>query len=83
MLFEATGRYERNLQAGLASAGIAFARVNPLLARAFARATGRLAQTDAIDAGLLAAMARALNPAPQAPADPERQELADLHRRRA
>ena len=83
MLFEATGRYDRQLQQQLHAAGIDFARVNPLQARAFARATGQLAKTDAIDARMLAAMAQALNPAPQPPADPERGELADLHRRRA
>ena len=83
VLLEATGRYDRHLQQGLAQAGIAFTRVNPLHARAFARATGRLAKTDRIDARLLAAMAQALTPTPQPPADRERQELADLHRRRA
>ena len=83
VVFEATGRYDRALQRQLAAAGIDWARVNPLHARAFARATGRLAKTDAIDAHLLAAMAQALTPVPQAPVDADRQELADLHRRRA
>ena len=75
VLFEATGRYDRRLQEGLAAAGLSFARVNPLHARAFARATGRLAKTDAIDARLLAAMAQALTPTPQPPADLERQAI--------
>jgi transposase len=83
VLFEATGCYDRVLQQGLGAAGIGFARVNPMQARAFARATGRLAKTDAIDAQLLAAMAQALKPAARPPLEPERQELADLHRRRA
>jgi transposase len=83
VLFEATGRYDWQLQQQLHAAGISFARVNPLHARAFARATGQLAKTDAIDARLLAAMAQAFNPAPQPPDDPERLELAELHRRRA
>jgi transposase len=83
VLFEATGRYDRQLQQQLHSAGISLVRVNPLHARAFARATGQLAKTDAIDARLLAAMAQALTPAPQPPDDPERLELAELHRRRA
>lgn len=82
VLFEATGRYDRLLQQALAAAGIDFARVNPLHARAFARARGQLAKTDSIDARQLAAMAQALTPTPQSPPDPERQELADLHRRR-
>lgn len=83
VLFEATGRYDRQLQQQLQAAGIACARVNPLHARAFARACGVLAKTDAIDARMLAAMAQALTPPLHPPADPERLELADLHRRRA
>ena len=83
VLFEATGRYDRHLQQVLSAAGIDFARINPLHARAFAQATGQLAKTDAIDAQMLAAMAQALRPAPHARPDPQRLELADLHRRRA
>jgi transposase len=83
VLFEATGRYDRHLQHSLAAAGVAYVRVNPMHARAFARATGQLAKTDKIDARLLATMAQALTPQPQQPIDPERLELADLHRRRA
>ena len=82
VLFEASGRYDRQLQLMVHQAGIGFARVNPLHARAFARATGRLAKTDSIDARMLAAMAQALRPAPHSPVDAERLELADLHRRR-
>ena len=83
VLLEATGHYDRELRRQMQAAGMRFARVNPARARAFAHATGRLAKTDAIDAQLLAAMAQALNPAPHEPADQERQNLADLHRRRA
>lgn len=83
VLFEATGRYDRQLQQHLHGAGIGFARVNPLHARAFARASGRLAKTDAIDARLLAAMAQAFTPTPQPPDDPQRLDLAELHRRRS
>jgi len=83
VLLEATGHYDRELRRQMQAAGMRFARVNPARARAFAHATGRLAKTDAIDAQLLAAMAQALNPAPHEPADQERQDLADLHRRRA
>lgn len=46
------------LQLQLHAAGIDLVRVKPLLA-AFARSTGRLAKTEAIDACLLAAMAHA------------------------
>lgn len=83
VLFEATGRYDRLLGQQLRQSGISFVRANPIQARAFARATGRLAKTDAIDARLLAAMAQALELAPEPSPQPERQDLADLHRRRA
>jgi transposase len=73
VLFEATGRYDRRLQLALSQAGIAFARVNPARARAFARAAGYLAKTDAVDAQMLAAMAQSLQPAPT----PERDEARD------
>lgn len=72
VLFEATGRYDWLLGQQLRQAGISFVRVNPMQARAFARATGRLAKTDAIDARLLAAMAQALDLAPDASPQPER-----------
>ena len=54
VVFEATGRYDTILRGALAQAGITHARVNPEQARHFARATGRRAKTDAIDARMLA-----------------------------
>lgn len=82
VLFEATGPYDACLRRELTAAAIPFARVNPARARAFARATGRLAKTDAIDAQMLAAMARALRPACEPAPSPERETLARLHKRR-
>jgi len=82
VVFEASGGYERPLAAMLGRAGVAFARVNPRQAREFARATGRRAKTDAIDAELLARMGRALELAPTPPEDPDRGRLADLIARR-
>lgn len=80
--FEATGPYDLALRRALDQAGCRFVRVNPARARDFARATGRLAKTDAIDARMLAAMARTLALAPDQPADPAHQHLARLHKRR-
>src|SRR5215468_12688583 len=59
VLFEATGRYDARLRKALEAEGISFARVNPARARDFARATGRLAKTDAMR--MLAAMAQSLS----------------------
>lgn len=60
VVFEPTGRYHARLEQALSRAGLAAHKVNPLHARRFAQATGRLAKTDRIDAGLLAQMGAAL-----------------------
>lgn len=82
VVFEASGGYERPLAQALAKAGISFARVNPRQARDFARATGRLAKTDRVDARVLAEMGRALPLRLTPPEDPDRARLADLVARR-
>ncbi|WP_315857034.1 IS110 family transposase [Cognatiluteimonas sedimenti] len=50
VVLEATGGYEEPLLEACGDAGFWVARVNPRQARKFARATGELAKTDAIDA---------------------------------
>jgi transposase len=82
VVFEASGGYERPLVAALARVGVAFARVNPRQARDFARATGRLAKTDRVDAEVLARMGQALELAPTLPEEPDRVRLAGLIARR-
>jgi transposase len=82
IVFEATGAYDARLRQALTQAGLRFARVNPAQARAFARATGQLAKTDALDARGLAAMGQALALTPDAAPDPHRAPLAKLHKRR-
>ena len=82
VLFEATGRYDTALRHALSRHGVPFARVNPAQARDFARAAGVLAKTDAVDARMLAAMAKALRPKPDAPSLPEHDRLTQLVRRR-
>lgn len=82
LVCEATGGYTRRLERDLAHRRIAFSRINPRQIRDFARATGRLAKTDAIDAGIILRFAQTMQP-PAAPAPSEAQiELADLVRRR-
>src|SRR5579859_4147552 len=51
---EATGGYEREAAAALAAEGFAVAIVNPGQVRAFAKASGRLAKTDKLDAETIA-----------------------------
>jgi transposase len=82
VVFEATGHYDGALRHALAAAGVGYARVNPQQARDFARACGRLAKTDRLDAALLAEMGRALQIAADLPPDPTREKLALLGRRR-
>jgi transposase len=82
VVFEASGGYERPLAGALDAAGVAYARVNPRQAREFARASGRLAKTDKVDAEVLAELGRALAPRPTPPADPAETRLAGLVARR-
>jgi transposase len=82
VVVEASGGYERPLTEALRHAQVDCARVNPRQAREYARATGRLAKTDRVDAEVLARMGRALELAPTPPADPDRTRLADLVARR-
>lgn len=81
VVFEASGGYDRPLVLALDAEGVRYARVNPRQAREFARATGRLAKTDKVDACVLAAMGR-LDLKPTEPVDPARRRLCDLIARR-
>ena len=82
IVLEATGGYEAPVAAALASAGLPVAVVNPRQVRDFARALGRLAKTDRLDARTLAEFAR-LGHARRAEKVPEnRQLLEDLVTRR-
>lgn len=82
VVFEATGSYDSFLRHTLADAGIPHARVHPERARHFARYAGFAAKTDRIDARMLAEMGRYGGLRPEPPADPERDRLRALHRRR-
>jgi len=82
VVFEATGVYDLELREALSRAGIRFARINPARARDFARASGQLAKTDPIDARMLAAFARAMQPATEQAVNPARNALARLAKRR-
>ena len=62
IVLEATGGIERQLTRALASAELPVVVVNPRQVRDFAKATGQLAKTDNIDAGVLARFAEAVRP---------------------
>lgn len=62
IVLEATGGYERAAVAAMITAGLPVCVVNPRQVRDFARATGKLAKTDAIDAAVLAHFAQAVRP---------------------
>jgi transposase len=72
VVMEATGGLERDVAAALTVAKIPAAVVNARQVRDFARATGKLAKTDGIDASVLAHFANAVRP----PAQPIADELA-------
>jgi transposase len=79
---EATGGYERVVVGMLHLAGIPVSVVNARQVRDFARATGRLAKTDRLDAAVLAAYGACVHPAlTKAPTATEAQ-LAELVTRR-
>ena len=83
IVVEATGGYETALVAALSSAGLPVVVVNPRQVRDFARALGKLAKTDAIDALVLAQFAEAVKPDVRPLADEETQALQGwLARRR-
>lgn len=59
---ESSGGYERTIVAALAAARLQVQVVNPRQVRDFAKATGKLAKTDAIDAQVLALFGEAVKP---------------------
>ena len=82
VVLEATGGLERPLAAVLFASGIACAVVNPRQARDFAKAIGRLAKTDRIDALVLARFAQAVQPTPKVPPEAEALEFQAIVARR-
>jgi len=82
VVIEATGGYEQNLTVGLQEANIPVAVVNPRQVRDFAKAKGKLAKTDAIDAKVLAHFAEAMKPEPKENITKESIELNEKQQRR-
>lgn len=78
IIMEASGGLESLTAALLAKAGLPVAVINPRQARDFARATGKLAKTDAIDARILAQFGQAVRPEVRKLPDDDTQELTAL-----
>jgi transposase len=82
VILEATGGFERTVVGALAAAGLPVVVLNPRQVRDFARATGKLAKTDRIDASILARFAEAIRPAPKPLPDREIRALQAIVARR-
>lgn len=82
IVLEATGGYEAGLLALLAAAQLPVVVVNPRQVRDFAKATGRLAKTDALDAEVLALFAERVRPEVRELPSEAAQELEALLSRR-
>src|SRR5437867_5917637 len=83
VVMEATGGYETAVASALVAAGLRVAVVNPRQVRDFAKATGRLAKTDRIDAQVIAAFGVAVEPHILQLPDEQARELDALLVRRA
>ena len=82
VLLEATGGYEIPVAYGLYEAGLPVVIMNPKALRHFAKAIGKLAKTDKLDAQVLALYAQRVQPPVRPLKDQEQLELANLMTRR-
>jgi len=82
IVLEATGGMEIDAATQLTQAELSVAVINPRQARDFAKATGQLAKTDAIDAKVLAHSADAIRPQVRPISDESSRQLEDLVARR-
>jgi transposase len=83
VVMEATNVFWRMAAAALAGAGVACAVVNPRQVRDFAKAMGKLAKTDALDAEVLALFAQRIKPPVRALPGAQCQVAAEMLARRA
>jgi transposase len=82
IVLEATGGFEQVVAAQLAGANLPLVVVNPRQIRDFARATGRLAKTDRVDAAVIAHFAEAVRPPVRPLPDEQARLLGELVNRR-
>lgn len=82
VVVEATGGYQRLVVRALDAAGVRVAVVNPRQVRDFAKATGKLAKSDAIDSAVIAHFAEAVRPEPRPLPDEQAQYRYEIETRR-
>jgi transposase len=82
IVFESTGGLEMLAVSSLVEHQLPVVIINPRQIRDFAKATGRLAKTDAIDAATIARFARDIRPEIRPFKDEQTQALAALNKRR-
>lgn len=82
IVLEATGGYERLAAGELSLAGLPVVVINPRQARDFAKAIGKLAKSDEIDAAVLARFAQAVRPGLRSLPDETQQKLREILVRR-
>jgi transposase len=82
VVMEASGGWEQAVFKALHAQGVPVAVVNPRQVREFAKALGRLAKTDRVDAKVLAAFAERMDPRQTALKSTELEHLCDLLTRR-
>ena len=82
VIVEATGGFEMARVPALAAVGVAVIVVNPRQVRDFAKASGRLAKTDKLDAHVIACFGEAIKPEPRPLKDSQTLVLSALISRR-
>jgi len=82
VVLEPSGGYERDVFIFLSLQGFPCSLVNPKKVREFAKATGRLAKTDKVDAFVLAWYGEAIKPKVTEICEAKREELRELVERR-
>ena len=83
VVMESTGGYEYDVAAQLQAVGLSIAIVQPARARAFARACGKIAKTDPIDAATLARYGQQLQPSPNGVVEETARKMKALVARRS
>lgn len=82
IVMEATGGYEKPIAQSLQKAGLSVSVVNPRPIRDFAKALGKLAKTDRIDAEVIALFAEKMQPQANITYNENQQKLTELNARR-